>query len=144
MNKEHGPQQTGELPNLNVEGASLEEVTATMASKAEERALAKKKEKEDKKAKEFWNGMISRRDSYNMVQETYKHIMGEQQQTQQQLQFLMIQNRTLLEILAEKGIATEAEINEHSKKVMESIFGPMPEDLHGEATGDVDATADKG
>ena len=133
MNTEsYGPQQTGEVPNLNVEGASLEEVTATMASKQEERALAKKQEKEDKKAKEFWNGMITRREAYEMVQDTFH-------QTQQQLQLLMIQNRTLLEMLGEKGVATEEEINEHSKKVMESIFGPMPEP---EATGDVDA--DKG
>lgn len=109
---------------------------------AEPKQLSRKQqEKEQKRIDNYWNAMITRKQAYQMVQE----VVANMGQMSQQLQLLMIQNRTLLEMLSEKGIATEEEINEHSKKVMESIFGPMPEELLGAdaesevATGDADA-----
>lgn len=114
-NETYGPQQEGVVPDMNTGAEPIE--TAEMTEQ-EKRALAKQQEKEEKKAKEFWNGMITRKEAYEMVQDTYA-------QMQQQLQLLMIQNRTLLEMFTKKGIATEQEINDHSKEVMESIFGPL-------------------
>lgn len=84
--------------------------------------------KEEAKAKKYWNTMVSRKEAYEMVN-------GATNALSQQLQLLMIQNRTLLEILGKKGIATEEEINEHSKEVIESIFG-VPEDGKGEGTSE--------
>lgn len=86
---------------------------------AELRKATKAREKEEAEAKKYWNTMITRKEAYQMVQETYGNLI-------QQQQLLMVQNTTLLEILAQKGVATAEEINEHSKKVIESMFGPVP------------------
>jgi len=125
---------------LKVDGEVMGEAKPLEATMdASKQPTKKQQEKEQKQLQAYWNSMITRRQAYQMVQEAVAS-MG---QMSQQLQLLMIQNRTLLEMLSEKGIATEEEINEHSKKVMESIFGPMPEDLlkaeQEVATGDADA-----
>ena len=88
------------------------------ATEKEVELTPKQKEKQEKQAKAYWNTMISRKEAYEMVQAGL-------QQTEQRLQLLLIQNRTLLEILQIKDIATEEEIKEHSKEVITSIFGPL-------------------
>src|SRR5690606_554319 len=100
---------------------------ATESKVADLGKTVRQREKEEQKAKEYWNTMISRREAYEMVQETYANLA-------QQFQLLMVQNTTLLEILAEKGVATAEEINEHSKVVIESMFGPVPTEPTEEST----------
>jgi hypothetical protein len=81
----------------------------------------KQQEKQEKEAKRYWSTMISRKEAYEMVQTAL-------QETDQRMQMLFVQNRTLIELIEKKGIATLDEINELSKSVIESIFGTPPVD----------------
>ncbi len=102
-----------------------------------ETELSKKQlEKQEKQAKAYWNSMITRKEAFEMVQ-------ASAQESDQRLQMLLIQNRTLLEMLQLKGIATEEEINEHSKQVIESIFGPAPIPEGGVEYGPQEAPKDE-
>jgi len=78
----------------------------------------KQKAKAERDAKNYWNGMITRKEAREKIQEAVDPF-------RQQAQMLMVQNLSLLGILSEKGIATEEEINNYSIKVMEDIYGPM-------------------
>jgi len=78
----------------------------------------KQKAKQERDAKNYWNGMITRREAHEKIQEAIDPF-------RQQAQMLMVQNLSLLGILSEKGIATEEEINNYSIGVMKEIYGPM-------------------
>lgn len=99
--------------------SQAKEILSQVDTVKQKRKEAKERAKEEAKAKEYWNTMITRREAYEMVQETYANLA-------QQFQLLMVQNTTLLEIMSIKGVATAEEINEHSKQVIESMFGPIP------------------
>jgi hypothetical protein len=86
----------------------------------------KQRAKLEAKKQKAWNTMITRKEAYEMVNKAL-------QETEYKLQMLFVQNRTLLELLDKKGIATEQEIDDMSKSVIESIFGPPPTQ-EGEAT----------
>ena len=88
----------------------------------------KQAKKQEQQANKYWNTMISRKEAYEMVNQ----VTGE---LNQRLQILMVQNRTLLEILNKKGVATEEEINELSKEIIIDIFGePTKEGEENEST----------
>jgi hypothetical protein len=82
---------------------------------------AKQVEKLEAKKQREWNKMISRKEAYEMLEKAFVD-------SDQRMQMLFIQNRTLTELIINKGIATEEEINELSKTVIESIFGTPPVD----------------
>ncbi len=113
------PQETQETPE-NVQPTVQQVNKAVSEAGGVEELTEKQRKKQEAKAKQYWNTTITRKEAMEMVQD----VTGE---LNQRLQLLMIQNRTLLEILGVKGVATEEEINEHSKQVIESIFGAPTE-----------------
>jgi phage terminase large subunit GpA-like protein len=79
----------------------------------------RQQEKQEKEAKQYWNTMISRKEAYEMVGQA---VMREQEK----LQMIYVQIRTMADVLIEKGVLTEDELNERSKIVIEELFGANP------------------
>lgn len=100
---------------------SVQEVNEAVSEAGNVPLSKKQQEKQEKQAKAYWNTMISRKEAYEMVQAAVEPLS-------QQMQLLFVQNRTLLELLDKKGIATEQEINDASREVLISIFGEPPTD----------------
>lgn len=86
----------------------------------EETKLTKKQqEKREKEQKQYWNSMITRKEAYELIGQV---TMREQEK----LQLIYVQCRTIADILIEKGVVTEDELNELSKKVIEELFEANP------------------
>lgn len=99
------------------EPAPMTELEKARAEKQEQ----KRKEKEEKAAKEYWGTMISRREAYEMFDEGFKIF-------KQNLTLADIKVATLAKLLVDKGVMTMEEIEEYSKKMVEEVFGPIPEE----------------
>ena len=107
---------------MNEGTVSIEQVNEVVKEAGDMPKLtAKQQEKLKAKTEKAWNTMITRREAYEMMQKAIAP-------TEERMQMLFIQNRTLLELIVNKGIATEEDINELSKTVIESIFGTPPTD----------------
>lgn len=99
----------------------IEQVTEEQVEQTEENAKLTKKqqEKQEKESKKYWGTMISRKEAYEMVGQA---IMREQEK----LQMIYVQVRTMADLIIEKGIVTEAELNDRSKAVIEELFDANP------------------
>lgn len=100
---------------------TVEQLNEKVAEAGNMKKTKKQLEKEERDAKRYWNSMITRREAYEEIQQAIEPLS-------QQMQLLFVQNRTLIELIEKKGIATVDEINEFSKTVLESIFGTPPTD----------------
>jgi hypothetical protein len=86
----------------------------------EEPKLTKKQqEKKEKEMKQYWNKLLTRKEVTEIVGQA---VMREQEK----LQMIYVQIRTMADVLIEKGVLTEDELNERSKIVIEELFGANP------------------
>lgn len=99
--------------------ASVNEAVA-QAGGIQPKLTAKQQEKQDKKEKAYWNGMVSRAELSHWIQEMEK-------ESTRKLQTLYIQNATILDVLLTKGIITEADMEVSSKKIIKEFYGELPE-----------------
>jgi hypothetical protein len=98
----------------------VKEPVLEVEEQQEEPKLTKKQqEKREREQKQYWNSMITRKEAYEMVGQA---IMREQEK----LQMIYVQVRTMADLLIEKSIVTEEELNDRSKKVIEELFDANP------------------
>jgi hypothetical protein len=118
--------------SINLTGGDLQEqvaqpqVTVQAVNNAVEQAgemklTPKQQERKDKEEKKYWGGMITRSELAQILQEHSKDA-------NERVQILYVQNATLLEVFKTKGLIVDQDMIDASKKVMEELFGIMPEE----------------
>jgi len=76
----------------------------------------KRKEKEIQKQKAYWNGMITREEARDMVIKSQEPLM-------EQMRTMFIQVKTLTEMVLQKGLATEDELNKIGVPIYNEMYG---------------------
>ena len=110
--------------NVHIESnpTTVQAVNEAVLEAGEMELTPKQQEKKDKEDKKYWNGMVTRKELAGLMQANGKEI-------ESRLQILYVQNATLLEVFKAKGLISEQDMIDASKKVMEDLFGILPEDL---------------
>lgn len=120
--KEYNPQDKMNVDPKEVE--DLKEALKASEDTKEQEAVkeqvlemqAKQSEKEAKKAKKYWNTMITRKEAYELVSEalTPEH---------NKLSMMYIQLKTITDLLLDKDIVTKEELEKKSEAVLKEIYG---------------------
>lgn len=118
---------TGEVSDYSSEVEKVSQAVAQAGDFKQPKLTAKQAEKQAKKEKEYWNGMMTRGEVHTVLTDFSDGV-------NQKLQTLYIQNATLLKVLEDKGIITAEELEATGKIIIEELFGPMPEQPSAEHT----------
>jgi hypothetical protein len=97
----------------------VKEPVLEVEQQEEPKLTKKQQEKREKEQKQYWNSMITRAEAYEMMGQA---VMREQEK----LQMIYVQIRTMADVLIEKGIISEEELNERSKEVIAELFDANP------------------
>lgn len=120
----------GEQPGKTEAQISLEEVTEGQEAKPVDPMEAKRAEKEEKKKKEkekaYWMGMITRAETFGMIEQKVQPVIVSLQKDEDLLRQMFIYTRAAMQLLISKGVLTEEELASAAAPIIEQIYGKQP------------------
>ncbi|MMZ43644.1 hypothetical protein D1872_52090 [compost metagenome] len=81
----------------------------------------KQAEKKRKQEENYWNGMISRKEAFQLVK-------GATAQQDEKLRTLYIVTNTLLALVKDLGLADQSKLDDLSRRFVEQMYGPASEE----------------
>lgn len=90
----------------------------------DQRKATREKEAQEKRDKQFWDSLITRKEAYELSSNVSNNVVMEHMsRLEDRLRILYVSIRTISDLLVEKGILTDEDIKAKGRAIMEEIYG---------------------